>query len=469
MTSPPLRLKICHVAGTVEGARWCFEQLRGLRDRHGHDVVAILPSQHGWLPELCRSHGIRVISADLDFSRKKGTGLLPGVVRNVLRLRDILVRENFDVVQTHLFFSMLFGRAAAWLADVPVRVAMIAGPFYLQAHTSRWVDKWTCWMDTMLVPSCELTFQLYRKIGVPPSRLEVIYYGADERRFDPGIVRAAGIREQFGWPVDTPVIVMISHFYARMGHGSWIPPDIKGKGVKGHEDLVRAASIVLKQIPQAKFLLVGDNWGEPGRQYRLEVEGLVAQQGLEKSVIFLGRREDVAELYQDADVAVQAPLNENLGGSIEALLMARPLVATRVGGLVDSVLHGKTGVLVAPQEPQELADGILYLLRDPDQARELGGAGRNRMLEHFSLSVTISRLNALYMRQYEARGPGKSRLKRALRLSIATFVVSAMALRYVLVDHIALLLLPAGWRPWHAPLLRARRLAARIVRGARGK
>lgn len=98
------------------------------------------------------------------------------------------------------------------------------------------------------------------------------------------------------------------------------------------------------------------------------------------------------------NVAVQASLSENLGGTIEGLLMEVPMVVTRVGGMVDTVRDGETGILVDPDNPRDLARGILDLLRDPERARTLGRNGRRFMLERFSLERTVSELHALYGR-----------------------------------------------------------------------
>src|SRR4030095_5507471 len=101
----------------------------------------------------------------------------------ILKLARFFRQQHFDVVQSHVFRSMLIGRPAAWLADVPVRLSMISGPFHLEAQTSRWIDRRTHWMETMLIPSCEESLRLCRDMGVPKERLALVYYGADERRF----------------------------------------------------------------------------------------------------------------------------------------------------------------------------------------------------------------------------------------------------------------------------------------------
>jgi glycogen synthase len=112
----------------------------------------------------------------------------------------------------------------------------------------------------------------------------------------------------------------------------------------------------------------------------------------------------VNNVLRALDVSVQPSLNENLGGTIEALLMECALVATRIGGMVDSVKNGETGVLVEPANHHDLADGILQLLRDPVRAQSLGRAGRKLMLERFTLSSTVRDLKQLYEKSLSKDG-----------------------------------------------------------------
>src|SRR5947209_7540110 len=103
--------KLCHVAATTEGAVWVFEQLRELRDRHGFDVAAIVNGDRGALVDRLREAGIPVHSADFDFTSNAD---LLGLPRKVIALVRLLRRERFDIIQTHLFHSMVIGRIAAW-------------------------------------------------------------------------------------------------------------------------------------------------------------------------------------------------------------------------------------------------------------------------------------------------------------------------------------------------------------------
>jgi len=373
-----------------------FEQLRDLRDRYGYEVAAVVLAEEGKLIDKLRAENIpyHVTHFATGAASLRALLVLPF---SVVKLARFFRRERFDLVQSHVFATTITARPAAWLADVPVRLAMIASPFHLQARLSRDLERSTCWMETKLIPSCQAVLNLCREIGISEERLApIIYYSPDERNFEPDRVSPADIRRQFGWPQDTPLICKVAYFYHRMGISDWIPPDVHGLGHKGHEDLVNAAPIVLAEFPNAKFLLVGSGWGPEGEKHMQEVQDLVRSLGLQSSVIFTGYRADANKILRAATVAVQASLNENLGGTLEALMIGCPMVATRVGGMVDAVRDGETGVLVNPSDPCDLARAIIQLLRDPERAQALGRGGRKLMLERFTLSRTVNDLANLY-------------------------------------------------------------------------
>jgi glycosyltransferase involved in cell wall biosynthesis len=306
---PPL--KVCHIVATTEGATWLFGQVRDLRDRFGYDVAVVLNGDRGTLVDRFRAAGIPVHVTDFDFTMG---GKFFDLNRRVIALVRLLRRERFDVIQTHLFHSMLIGRIAAWIADVPVRLSRTAGPFHLEAHTSRWMDRATCWMDTTIIASCELIRTQYEELGVPRQRIAFINNGPDETRFDPSVTAPAALREEFGWPADTPLVGMVSYFYPELSHNGWTPPALQGRSVKCQDDLIRAAPLVLRDFPEARILFVGSGWGEEGEAYLRRMKDLVAEMGLERRVIFLGFRSDVPAILRAVDVAVQPSLSENLGG-----------------------------------------------------------------------------------------------------------------------------------------------------------
>jgi glycosyltransferase involved in cell wall biosynthesis len=427
----PRRLKVCHVVATTDGAPWVAEQLRDLRERYGFEVAAVVPAPGGPLVDRLRSERIAVHVRDLAFTGRKAPWRLLAVIFGLARL---LRQERFDVVHTHLFSSMVIGRIAGWLADVPVRVSMIAGPFHLEARASRWVDRATWWMDSVLVGSCVHTVGIYRGLGIPADRLALVYYGADDKRFDPRRVRPANLRAELGWSPGTPVVGMIAYFYAPLPTSRWAPPAVWGHGLKGQEFLIRAVPLVLRRFPGARFLLVGSGWNAAGREYLDDMKLLARRLGVQDSIVFAGFRPDVESILADLDVSVQPSLSENLGGTIESLLMECPTVASDVGGMPDSVRDGITGILVRPADPADLADGIVRLLRDRARAYRLGRAGRALMLERFTLERTVADLNAVYARLGVGR-PGYRALVSARRLIVAVPLGVYLVLRLVIVEY----------------------------------
>jgi hypothetical protein len=290
-------------------------------------------------------------------------------------------------------------------------------------------------------------------MGVPQERTAVIYYGPDEGTFDPSMTIPADLRGELGWAPDTPLIGMVAYFYTRLPQSRWIPRFLHGRSIKSQEDLIRAAPLVLQEFPQAKFLLIGSGWEDGGREYRTRLQELVAELGLERDVIFTGFRTDVPAVLRSIDVAVQCSLSENLGGTIESLLMQCPTVATRVGGMTDSVLDRETGFLVNPADPKSLADGVLQALRDPESARRFAVSGRERMLAGFTLRHTVDDLDALYQRKLAARKTGYRPRVLVARLVLGSVMCSLIVVRYCLLDAWILPRWDLGWRPWRANAL----------------
>ncbi len=393
----PLKRKVMHMAATSRGAIWMHEQLRGLKER-GYEVAAGV-SGEGPLTEDLSADGIPHFV--FDFGLCWSLSQLCLLFGKIYSLAFFLFRRRYDIVHYQLFDSTLITRIAAWIADVPARINMVPSPYYMESPGCGLVEKKTCWMDSRVVASCKHTYDLYEQSGFPKNKLALIYYGADAAGFNPDSIDRQSIRrqlaEQFGFDQSTPLIGKVAYFYPPLPSSWFVPRDLWGRSIKDHETLIDAVPLVLAEIPQARFLLVGDGWGVEGAQYLEQLRERVHSLGIDHAVIFTGLRADIRDILAALDISIQCPINhENLGGTIESLLMARPLIATRVGGLTDTVIDNATGLLISPGNAEELSRAILRLLKYPEEARQMGENGRRFMLERFTLDTTVANLHQLY-------------------------------------------------------------------------
>lgn len=405
-------VRILHLCGTAVGAPWLCEILRELKG-HGHEVTAVL-SGPGPLAAALERLGVRVLVLDHDVL----IGASPrAAVRRIRQLVALLQAERPDILHSHLFPSNVAGRIAAWLADVPIRLSMNAGPYYLETPILADLDLRTVRADTRVIASCDYTRQLYIRNGVPARMVELIYYGSNAGRFDPATADRERLRRDLNLPPGVPLVGMVAYFYPPPGAGPMVSPRLAGRSIKGHDVLLRAVPLVLERVPQAHFVLVGEGWNEAGIAHRQQMEDLAASLGVTHAVTFAGHRPDVPDVLAGLDVALQCSRSENLGGSVEALMMAAPLVVTRTGGLVDTVRHEETGLVVPSDDPPALAAAIVRLIDDRVLARRLGDAGRALMLERFTARQTGLDIDALYRTcaadpRFDGRPPRESGYRR---------------------------------------------------------
>lgn len=388
-------------------------QLGALRDRHGFEVAAVIASDAGEMGRQLREAGIEYHVRPLDLGRD-----FAAIHASILDLAALFRRERFDVVQSQDFNAMLLARVAAWIADVPVRVTRVIAPFHLEAPLSRQLDRLSCFMDTLFL-GVNFTLEQYRGMGIPARRLGWMSSAIDASVFDPP-GPGAGLRAEFGFGAEARLIGLVGHFYPRSSPGPWTPPPVWGRCAKGHQDFLRAAVLVLSRAPDARFVLVGGGFGPDGESHLREMRALAAALGLEGRVVFTGARHDMPAVLRDLDICAQPSVTENLAcATMEALLMEKPVVASRTGGLVDVVEDGVTGLLVPPSDPAALARAILRLLENPAEASAMGRAGRQRITGMASPEQTVTRLARHYRAQIAKSRDGHRAAMTALRRPLA--------------------------------------------------
>ncbi len=404
-------LRVAQVCGTAEGALWMVQIAAGL-ERRGFEVVAIIGGDGGGTAAALRKAGVpfvvmphHLLHSSSRIASRIGRipviGFLRGfidlvsLIRQVRRMARLFRELDVDVVHTHLVSSMVIARLAAVMAGVPIRVSMIAAPLHLESRMLRKLDTLTYRLDDRILAGCEHTNELYARLGVPARKRTTVGYGVDPHGFDPGAADGARIRRELGFADDTPLVGQVAFFYPVLRHGIG-PPGSQGRGIKGQEDLLAAAAIVLKERPDVRFVVVGDGFGEEGKRHFESVKQLACELGVDHAVVFTGRRSDHVDILAALDISVQCSLTENYGGTIESLLMEKAMIATRAGGMPEVVIDGETGLLVPVRDPQALAAAILRLVRDPELGRTLGRAGRELMLRKHTIQQTTDGVVDVY-------------------------------------------------------------------------
>jgi glycosyltransferase involved in cell wall biosynthesis len=213
---------------------------------------------------------------------------------------------------------------------------------------------------------------------LPAGRFCTIFNSIDLSSINHPGTDPAIFRRKYSIPSDRSIVLQVS----------WI---IQEKGI---EDLLRAAAIVLPQLPKAQFVFVGD-----GKQ-RTQYCDLAREMGISKNVTWTGMVENpLAEgVFDAADVVCQmSRWEEAFGWTIaEAMGASKPLVATRVGGIPELVDEGMSGFLVSRGDSDAMADRISLLLQDPSLRARFGAAGRQRAEEKFDLRKNVQEILRLY-------------------------------------------------------------------------
>ncbi|MFH1724161.1 MAG: glycosyltransferase [Elusimicrobiota bacterium] len=172
--------------------------------------------------------------------------------------------------------------------------------------------------------------------------------------------------------------------------GPWIGNLAAHVPHKDQATLIRSLPSVLKALPKARLLLVGDG------PLRTELEALARSLGVESAVRFAGHQSDPAPWLSCLDVYVQSSWGEGMGSVLlEAMACGVPIVATTAGGIPEVIEHGRSGLLVPPRDPERMAGAIVDSLLDPESARRRADAAAED-LKSFGLSRVGDRMIALY-------------------------------------------------------------------------
>lgn len=379
----PLRV-LTLVAGTHGGAESLARQIALRLDRSRFEsVFCITRSVPRSDLDLVTTEMDAAGVAWIDLGRKTRLDLRPWY-RLAMRLR----RQRFDVIHAHMLGSNVWGAVLSSLARVPVFVAHEHTWSFEGEPLRRFLDRELIARraDAFVAVSEADRRRMHEIERIPWEKLRFVPNGIAAR----GEGRRAGpeVRAELGIAPEQPVLGIVATLRPQ----------------KALDVLLRAVVPLAREFPALRVLVVGGETAatpqasEPRRE---QLEELAEQLGIAATVRFLGPRLDVPELLQAFDVAA---LSSDFEGSplgvMEYMEAGLPVVATRVGGMADLIEDGRQGLLVPPRDPEALAAAVATLLRDPERAREMGRAGRERRRREFSIEGTVRRIEDLYEELY---------------------------------------------------------------------
>ena len=309
------------------------------------------------------------------------------------RFARYLRSHNISVVQTHDFYTNVFGMAGAAWARVPARIAARRETSGFRSPSQLRVERWAYKLAHAIVANAEAVKEQLVREGVAAGKVTTIYNGLDMERLTLGgdVPRAEALAS-LGLPLDKG-----RHFVtivANLHHS-----------VKDHPTFLRAAQRVYAAVPESAFVLAGE--GELIEPMR----ALADELGISRETFFIGRCQQVAELLALSDVCVLSSKAEGFSNSIlEYMAAGRPVVATDVGGAREAIIEGETGYLVQSGDDEALATRIVSLLREPERARAMGARGRQVVEEKFSSGAQLERTLNLYERLLTKPHSGPARV-----------------------------------------------------------
>jgi glycosyltransferase involved in cell wall biosynthesis len=363
----------------------------GLAQR-GHDVTVHTRRDDESLPErMVTQDGYNVVHIAAGPPRElPKDDLLQHMPRFARELRRHWAAHPPDVVHAHFWMSGLASveAAASLLSPVPVLQTFHALGSVKRRHQGAAdtsppdrveLERGLCRDVSHVVATCtDEVFEL-RRLGLPSDRVSIVPCGVDTAVFTPrGPVAPRGER---------PRLLVLGRLVER----------------KGQDDAVRA----LRAVPDAELVVVGGPPREAldGDPEVRRLRAIAAEAGVADRLVFAGAvpRSDVPAWVRSADVVLAVPWYEPFGITpLEAMACGRPVVATAVGGLVDTVADGVTGDLVPPRDPERLGEVLAALLADDERRAAYGAAGVKRARARYRWSRVVADTEAVY-RQVRAR------------------------------------------------------------------
>jgi len=359
LSAAPLRiLQVISSSATSGAEKHAFTLATALRDQ-GHVVEVVCP-RSGWMASHLKDAGIRAHAIEM-----KGRSTLAA---HLYMLRTVR-RERFDLIHAHLTRATYLGFVSGRLRNVPM-----VSSVHVATHDN--IYRMSARGRNRLVAVSNYVRGVLHGRGVPEKYIDVVYNGTDFHDFT---LQAPGnVHEEFQISKEKKIVGLVGRVCKE----------------KGHLLAAEAMQDVVREHPDSHLLFVG----RYAEGFEEEMHDAIRARGLDLHVTFTGNRNDVPRLLDAMALSIVPSSIEACPlVALEAMARGKALVASRVGGLAELVVHEQTGLLVE-QNASELAGGMSYLLGNEGERERMGSNGRRRIEEKFTLAQMVERIEAVYCR-----------------------------------------------------------------------
>ena len=361
------------------GQRQVLLTVLGLRER-GHRTLLIAHPEGELAARASEGHDLVRLAPRAEVDLHAGWKLS----RIIKELRPDIVHAH----DPHAVALASLGLSLLTSGKCPALIASRRVAFHLKGNAfSRWKYKQ---VDCFVAASNAIR-QMLAGDGIEPERIVTVYEGIDLHRIQ--AEPAANIHAELWLPREAPIVGAVAALTQE----------------KGHRYLIDAAALVVREVPDARFVIFGEG------ELRPTLERQVKELHLEKHVFLPGFRADILSFIRSFDLFVMSSLFEGLGTSLlDAMALSKATVASDTGGIPEVVAHGETGLLVAPRESRDLAAAIATLLKDSERRERMGRAGLARVQRLFSADRMVEKTLEVYQAHGGARhGPVDGRAREA--------------------------------------------------------
>jgi len=370
---------------------WYAVEFSKILQRKGHDILFLTP-EGGITAERARQAGLKVDTA-VDLKRRS-----PGAIRrNVRYMRALLARERFDVINAHwgvdhLYWALIL-RFLAPEKTALVRVRSVDPRLPKRHPLNKVLNR--RWTDLILVSNRGLRSACEKALKLGPGKVVIVSPGLDVALLRGCSRGSDAARRALGIENDAFVVGLIARF----------------SEIKGHRCFIEAARQVARSVEQAVFLIVGYECGVRAS----DVEAWVRSAGIADCtrILVQERARDISGIMAAVDIGVLSSIGSEAISRIvmEYMAMGKPVVSTAVGGLPELIVHGRTGMLVPPEDPSAMAEAIIALSKERERLSRMGALGRRRIEQAFSIEEKACEMEDAFYRIWEAKSPATRTLR----------------------------------------------------------